>query len=592
MNPDLYLVETLDEAKQFTEWLKKDRMVLAIDTETTGLEWWTPGFLRTCQFGDEQEAWCLPVTWWYQLVKEAVESYDRQIVMHNAPFDVHALASANITTPRRHLHDTKAMAWLLNPLLPNGLKKLARQHVDPKASAGEQALHSGMRVNGWTWATVPLEFPPYWQYAALDTALTAALFRKLYPAIQKDFAEAYDFECAVQMVLTDMETRGIRIDLDYTQDLSDEWTVELADLAVDLAEYNIVNPNSRAQVIAALKAKEDWEPDAFTPTGQAKTDDATLKGIDSAIVPTILRHRRITKWKGSYLDNFLARADGDVLHANINSLRAKTGRMSITEPALQTLPRGPEIRRCFIPFEGEQLWAIDYAGIEARLIAHFSNSQKLIDAFLNGIDPHSFTAKMIFNVENPTSEQRQKAKNVTYAKFYGAQDERVAATAGEGTSVEEAAEFLERHSAMFPEVKVYADNAMAGFWQQMNQGLWPSIRVEPYGHRLMAAPSKKQYGKAAPHTLLNYAVQGPAAVVFKSAILRLDAAGLSKYAVLPVHDELIFSIPIGEEHLVKEIQEVMEDRDTFRVPLLCDVTGPLTSWGAKYEEHVDAVSET
>jgi hypothetical protein len=80
VNPTVTLVETIDEAQDFMRWMGERRPILAIDTETTGLNWWEPHFLRTTQFGDGEQAWVLPQMWWGKLVKDAVEGYTGQIV--------------------------------------------------------------------------------------------------------------------------------------------------------------------------------------------------------------------------------------------------------------------------------------------------------------------------------------------------------------------------------------------------------------------------------------------------------------------------------------------------------------------------------
>ena len=81
---------------------------------------------------------------------------------------------------------------------------------------------------------------------------------------------------------------------------------------------------------------------------------------------------------------------------------------------------------------------------------------------------------------------------------------------------------------------------------------------------------------------INGLMQGSGADVLKSALVRLDQAGLSDYIVVPVHDEVLFSIPRGHEDVALEAARCLEDT-SWQIPLTVDVTGPLKHWGEAYE---------
>jgi DNA polymerase I-like protein with 3'-5' exonuclease and polymerase domains len=86
------------------------------------------------------------------------------------------------------------------------------------------------------------------------------------------------------------------------------------------------------------------------------------------------------------------------------------------------------------------------------------------------------------------------------------------------------------------------------------------------------------------YKLVNCLIQGSAADLLKRKIVALDAAGLGDYIVVPVHDELLFSFPVAEAaDMARTAAEVMEDYESYAVPLTCSVTGPLPTWGTKYE---------
>ena len=100
--------------------------------------------------------------------------------------------------------------------------------------------------------------------------------------------------------------------------------------------------------------------------------------------------------------------------------------------------------------------------------------------------------------------------------------------------------------------------------------------VNTKGGRRFSMPEGEYY-KA-----INGICQGSGADVLKSALVRLDRAGLADYIVVPVHDEVVFSFPKGEHDLAREAALCLEDRD-WKIPLTVDVTGPLSNWGEAYE---------
>lgn len=204
----------------------------------------------------------------------------------------------------------------------------------------------------------------------------------------------------------------------------------------------------------------------------------------------------------------------------------------------------------------------DYEQVEMRLAAHFSEDPGLIEAFLSGDDFFTVMGRSIF--EDPTfeksDERRALVKNGMYAKVYGSGTEKFAATVGipEG----EAKLFMAKLDQTFPGLRTFSDNvtrtaAMRGVREGTEY-----IRT-PTGRRLVA-PEGRAYA------LVNAAIQGTAADIFKQAIVELDAAGLAEYLVMPVHDELILSVP---ETLVDEVEaglRTVMERDDFRVPLAVD----------------------
>lgn len=556
----MHLVECWDDAADFRRWLGERRPVLAVDTETSGMEWWD-GDLRLVQFGDAMSGWAIPFEPWKGLVRESLKDYADPLVFHNAKFDLHWL-ERNGAFPRRHrVNDTAVMAHLVSPDQRVGLKECSARWLDARAATGQSELKKAMSKAQWTWGTIPIDFEGYWVYAALDVVLTARLYEHLVPQVRADFGRVYDLEMACSHILMDMETRGVRVDLSYCQEQYEKlhaYSVEARSWCKNTYGFEAgSNRNVAAQLMAdgVVLTKR-------TDRGAWSMTEEVLSGIEHPLAQTVLSIRKSEKLANSYFANFIEMADGDLLHPSVRPLGARTGRMSVTNPALQTLPRGRLVRDAFIAREGHLMVGADYEQVEMRLAAHFSEDEGLIEAFKSEGDFFTVMGRSIF--DDPTFEKsdprRSLVKNGMYAKVYGSGTARFAETVG--IPEHEAQTFMLKLDQSFPGLRTFADSvgrtaAMRGVREGTEY-----IRT-PTGRRLVA-PEGRSYA------LVNAAIQGTAADIFKQAIVKLDAAGLGEYLVMPVHDELILSVPL---ELVSEVEaglvEVME-RDDFLVPLAVD----------------------
>lgn len=553
------LVECWDEAAEFRRWLGERRPVLAVDTETDGFRWWD-GQLRLVQFGDAHAGWAIPFDRWAGVVQEALRSYEGDVVFHNAKFDLHWLERFGAGPQRHRVHDTAVMAHLVAPDQRVGLKEAASRWIDHRAAAGQDELKRAMAQAKWTWGTIPVEYEGYWVYAALDVVLTARLWEHLIPQVRADFHAVYDLEMAASHVLMDMETRGIRVDLRYAEEKQTElWAY--AQTAREWCEETYgfgigSNRNVAAQLLAdGVSLTERTEKGAW------KMDEAVLAGIDHPLASTVLGVRKAEKFAHSYFGKFIDMADGEFLHPSIRPLGARTGRMSVADPPLQQIPRGPLVRNAFMAREGHKLVGADYEQVEMRLAAHFSEDPGLIDAFTSGDDFFCATASRMYGEPIDKGDPRRSTtKNAMYAFVYGSGPAQFGKTAG--ISEGEARAFMDRLSSTFPGLRAFSEGVQrTAYARGLREGT--EYVHTPLGRRLVA-PEGRAYA------LVNAAIQGTAADLFKQALVEADALGLGDYLVLPVHDELILDVP---EEDVPEVQQTLikaMQRDDFRVPLAVD----------------------
>lgn len=576
------LVSCVDDAVQLLSWLGERRPVLAVDTETTGFNAWA-GKLRLVQIGDAMTGWTIPWEQWGGVFLEAMEKYDGQITGHNMAFDARWLTvHTPWKVPWHRTHDTMIMAHVIDPTQAVGLKHLSDRFVDKRASAGEFLLKTAFHDNKWSWDTVPLDFGPYWEYAALDTVLTARLW-ELFRADQR-YPEVYDLEMATRRICSRMEDRGAPIDIEYCKQQYETLNTYVDEMKAWFYKNHKVRVGSPADLVRWFQ-EQGAVIERTTGSGKPSMDKYQLRLLanqDFALAKVILDVRKADKLANTYFKNFVDKSVDDTLHCSIRTLGARTGRMSITDPALQTLPKGEAtVRRAFVPREGEVLISADYAQIEMRLMAHFSQDPALAIAFRNadstGGDFFVELGRDIYRDPNFTKEDKRRGlvKNTLYGAAYGAGVQKMAETAGVPFDVMKTVS--DSVYSSYPGIKRFQKEIeQTAGEREHREGV--GYVITPYGRRLPSDSGRT-------YTLINYLLQGHAAEILKKAIVRLDAAGLGEAMLLPIHDEILASVPRDQadeaKRLIVECMEVVNNE--YMVPLFAEADGPLESWGQKYE---------
>lgn len=432
----LHYASTAKDVAQFTEWLHDSpRSFLGIDTETSGFNPFKDQ-IRLIQFGDLNHGWAIPWGRWGGLAIDAINSYSGPLVLHNSPFDIRFIVNHTKGELRQWnwaaTHDTMTMAHIIDSNAPKGLKPLAAKLVDKLAVAAQQTLDTGMSANKWTWGTVPLTYGPYWIYAAMDPVLTCHILEKLYPTITEYYSESYQLEMQAIELVTGMMLKGAKIDPGYCQTTMDElhqFSLDSRQYLFD--KYKIENATSSVQLKRVLEAEGVVLLGKQTKGGAQALDKEVLEAADHEVADLALKIKQADKLVSTYFTNLIAATDEEGrVHPTIWPQGTKTGRMTITGPALQTLPRQSPVRGAFVPKEGHVLISIDADQIEARLAAHFADDAGMLGAF-DGGDFFVNLARQVF--QDPTIEKddprRARTKGVVYGKLYGAGPAKMAQTA-------------------------------------------------------------------------------------------------------------------------------------------------------------------
>lgn len=302
------------------------------------------------------------------------------------------------------------------------------------------------------------------------------------------------------------------------------------------------------------------------------------------LVNKILELRGLRKLLSTYVNALPALVNPRTgrIHTTYNQTVTATGRLSSTNPNLQNIPvrsdDGKEIRRAFIPSEGNVFFSADYSQIELRLVADLSNDTTMLDAFAHDEDIHAITAAKIYHVDldKVTSDQRRKAKTANFGILYGISAFGLSQRLNIARS--EAKMLIDGYFETFPKVKEYIDKSVAG---AREHGYVTTL----FGRRRMLPDINSRNAVVrsfSERNAVNAPIQGTAADVIKIAMIaiyrRFEEEGIKSKMILQVHDELNFDvIPSELEKVTQIVVTEMENAYHGRVRLTAS-HGTASNW--------------
>ncbi len=407
-------------------------------------------------------------------------------------------------------------------------------------------------------------------------ALEAEAALRLAPTLEREIADKEmvvllnEVEIPLAEILARIETAGIAVDLKELEFLSKEMEGTLNGLIEEiraLAGGEAFNINSPKQLSQVLFERLKLPVIKKTKTG-ASTDEEVLKRLSlmHPLPAKILEYRETHKLRSTYVEALPKLVDPLTgrIHTSLNQTVTATGRLSSSNPNLQNIPirteAGRRIRRAFVSSgQGNLLLAADYSQIELRIMAHLSEDERLVKAFLEGEDIHKVTAAEMFHLkpEEISADQRAAAKTINFGIIYGMTPFGLAKELG--ISPPQAEEFIQSYFGRYPKVKVYLQKSLE---ESRQKGYCTTIfnrrRYIPELHS--KDPVIRQFAE---RTAINAPIQGSAADLIKVAMVVLDRImrkmGLRSVMILQVHDELIFDVPNEELEKMKGlVREAME----------------------------------
>jgi DNA polymerase-1 len=327
------------------------------------------------------------------------------------------------------------------------------------------------------------------------------------------------------------------------------------------------------------------------------TDAATLERLqevdETGFVDAIMEYRTLSKLKSTYVDALptLVRADTGRVHTDFNQTVTSTGRLSSSNPNLQNIPIrtafSRQIRKAFVPESGWLMVAADYSQIELRILAHLCQEPVLVQAYQQNEDIHTVTARLVFEKEDITSDERRLAKTINFGVIYGMGYLRFSRSTGVDKTL--ANEFIQRFYTRYPKIFEYLESvkkqAIAQNYVETILGRrryfdFTSNSIRNYKGNNPEDIDLKKLGNLGAfdagllRAAANAPIQGSSADIIKIAMVKMHEI-LQSYQsrlLLQVHDELVFEIlPSEWEELEPQIKSAMEDAVSLSVPLIVDV---------------------
>ena len=567
---------TVDDAVGALTALAEGEGLLAVAATWAGQEGRSPieGLALVTDAATADVAWVPAATLEDGAVRRALAELlgegGRPIVAHGAKALVRSLHDLDVDLRTLSL-DTMIAAYLLDPAEARyALGELLERYASARLPDGGAALDGQLDFGG--------DAEPDGQTAARHALAVAVLVEPLLDALDARGLRPLldDIEIPLVRVLARMEIVGVGVDVVELRRLSDELGAECerlrAEICVDAGED--FNVNSTVKLREILFDRLGLTPQKKTKTGYS-TDAATLEKLrgEHPIVEHLLSYREVEKLRSTYGEALLAEVAPDGrIHATFNQTVARTGRLSSDAPNLHNIPvrseLGRSFRKAFVPAEGFRMLVADYNQIELRCIAHLAEDPGLIDAFDSGRDIHNATAAGVFGValDEVTSEQRAKAKMVSYGLAYGMEayglGQRLAIPTGEAQSI------LDAYFEAFPSVQAYMDRTVA---EARERGYTETL----FGRRRQIpelSSSNFRIRQAGERQAMNAGIQGLAADIFKVALVRLDraldAAAVESRLILQVHDEVILEVKPDElDEVTSVVMATMSGAFALRVPL-------------------------
>lgn len=382
-------------------------------------------------------------------------------------------------------------------------------------------------------------------------------------------------EMPVSEILGKMERRGIKVDINYLENLNNEVKETLDRLAKEIYdsvghEFNLNSPKQLGDVLF----NELQLPGGNKPS----TREDVLEGLVGThpCVEKLLEYREVSKVYGTYTSPLLEMAKNDSngsIHTDFKQTGTTSGRFSSINPNMQNIPASgtwsEKLRKAFIPNDGFKFVGMDYAQMELRIMADMSNDDLLIKDFRDGLDIHRATAARILDkeMEDVTKQERGVGKTVNFAILFGQTPFGLSRLLK--IDAQKASEYIQHYFEHYVGVENYIrilekEAYKKGYVQSM---LGTTRRIAAVKSKNITAR------RAALREAVNMPIQGTEADIMKLGMVRLNELIEKEfegqaYLILQIHDEFILEVKENRaEEFERKVEKILTEAASLQAPL-------------------------
>jgi len=588
--------------------------VLVIDTETTGLKWWEDrAFGISIALPEFSGYWDIRtspgvIEWLDDLIlQKRVDTW----VGHNMKFDVHFLREAGVAVPTELIDCTMIRAALINEHEPTyALDFLARKYVGMKKD--EELYEELAKLFGGR-PTRNMQMPNISRapehvvskYAIQDAVVTLALYNWQQGEIERqDLHQVHRLERDLMPVIIDMEEQGVAVDVEQAERAVHGLTKRIDEMQQglnSLAGFE-VNPNPSGSIADLFKPtlREDNEwylvdgtRAGKTDGGKASIDADCLRRMKHPAAAMILDLRKALKTRDTFLKgHILGHQHDGIIHCNYNQTKndaeagTGTGRLSITNPALQQIPSRDVaikslVRPIFQADAGAQWLGLDWSQFEFRVANHYGQVPAILKAYADNpdLDFHQLVSDMTGIPRNAQYAGGPSSKAINLGLAFNMGSGRLAQECGLPYTEEEG-----------PNGNVYlkaGPEAMALFekYHTANPGMRSTsmkasgiAKERGFVHSVMGRHIRFPGGQFV-HKASGLIYQATSADCMKLKLIELHRHLRARECgrlLLTVHDEVGISLDNDSKHEAEEIARLYTTFDgvecpiKLRVPIRCD----------------------
>lgn len=563
------------------------------------------------------------------ILKEQI-SKTKNIICHNAQYDLGCLLALGIDISHLRVYDTKVMAKLydstlwsyslsfllkkygLGEKMSGSLSDTVRRFDLLKSPSGKSINQETKtyteRANKFAYANMDLlqelDFDTMAFYANHDTIGTAKLFKFLYPKVGDKLSHFYS---NIQKICGKIRAPGIVVDMANVNK-----AIEILTPAVSAVEQSLfkrfgkeLNLHSTKELPQAMLElgydlpetdagnasvnKEFLEEHPVDPLCQEISEYRTLYMLLNTFS---IKIRDMQKYSCPDLQ---AGGRYGRVFPELNLLEARTGRFSSSNPSIQQIPKRNKeyaklCRSMFTTHDRDKKWfSLDWSNQEGRLQLHyallndFTKAQWWLDKFKENpkLDTHSLVKdmmgqKLLEVAKRIQKEPRDLAKTIYLGKSFCMGKAKTAKRLGLPTEFKDFGRGVMETSGPEASILIEKYDKAFPFLSELQKDCLKVIVERGYivtlGGRQCKRPPKIK-GRDYDYKAISLLIQGSAADQMYHALTQADEAGLTIRCI--VHDE--FNIE-GTKEDAEKMKKIMETCVDIKVPSIAEIKEG-TNWG-------------